>query len=86
MFDWLRQLLGKKKPKEEKVYAEVKGWPEKWTFHPPPRHSPTHKPGHQAISKGYGKFFKGKGRGEHYRKTMVKGKKVNEEDEFNDDI
>jgi len=37
-----------------------------------------------AIYQNIGKFFKGKSRSDHYRKTMVKAKKVDEEDEFDD--
>jgi len=37
-----------------------------------------------AIYQNVGKFFKGKSRSEYYRKTMVKAKKVDEEDEFDD--
>jgi hypothetical protein len=31
----IRKLFGLEKPKV-KYYAEVKGWPDKWEYHPPP--------------------------------------------------
>ena len=77
---WLKSLFKKKEPK---YYAEVKGWPEEWEMKERgvyvPRKIP--KPGSKALSKGYGKFFEGKGKHQHkqYRRS-TKAKVQPEED------
>lgn len=79
LISWLKRLF--KRPKETKYYAEVKGWPEEWRMEKRGVYAPRRKPGQQAISKGYGKFFKGKGKHQHkqYRKS-VKARLQPEED------
>ena len=82
LLSWFKNLFKKKEPK---YYAEVKGWPEDWKLKERDVYVPrkTSKPGSQAISKGYGKFFKGKGKHQHKQYRRSREAKVDPEEDEN---